>query len=126
MNNIIEIPSQCLEVTPGYSWELSLDVLFEGDRIEDIDLWDLEVVIWGRNDKLFTLIKGNGLFIENETLDDDSIIKVITIKLTEEQTLSLKSYPKPNFSLTIREPNEGATIYFVGTYVFSKYPPKCL
>lgn len=126
MSDIIEIPSQCLEVTPGYVWELSLDILFENERLEDLNSWNLESVIWGKNEKIITLSKDNGLYIQNEILEDDSIIQVVTIKLTEEQTLLLKRYPKPNFSLTLTEPDSDNHVYFVGTMVFSKYPPKCL
>lgn len=126
MSNIVELPEQCLEITPGYVWELSLDIKFNKERIEDIDLWDIESIMWGKNEKLIVLNKGNGISIKNHELEDGSIIKLVSIRLTEEQTLLLKKYTKPNFSLNIKAPEDDYITYFVGYISFSRFPPKCL
>lgn len=121
----VALPSAVVEVTPGYSWRLDLDVLFDGQRPADWPSWNVRMHVW--SDKIrFTLANGAGVAFE--PIDDAPgaagpvVVPVITMDAG--RTESLRGERQINYLIDLEAPDGDAEDYFSGllTILLSPHP----
>lgn len=118
------LPDAATTITPGYSWRLDLDILFNGERPDDWPLWTVRMHVW--SDCLrFSLTPGEGVtFEEVEGLAGASTPQVIpVVEMTEAQTLALRGERSIHYVIDLAPPDGDAEDYFAGSIKTVFSPP---
>lgn len=118
------LPAEAVTITPGYSWRLDLDVLFDGERPNDWPEWNVRVHIWG-DGVAFTLVPGSGVrFDEVDGLDGEEGPHVIPIiEMTAQQTEALRTGGNFKYLIDMTPPGGVAEDYFSGPVKVLYAPP---
>lgn len=119
------LPVEAVTITPGYSWRLDLDILFDKQRPDDWPDWDVRMHVWG-DGVSFTLSPGNGVrFDEVDGLDGAEEPHVIPIiEMTAQQTESLRKAGNLKYLIDVTPPGGVREDYFAGPLKVQFAPPR--
>lgn len=118
------LPAEAVTITPGYSWRLDLDILFDGERPTDWPDWIVRMHIWSDTLRM-TLSPGNGVqFIAVEGLPKLSAAHVIpVIELTAAQTAHCGQAGRLSYLIDLTAPEGETEDYFFGYITKLPAPP---
>lgn len=118
------LPVEAMTITPGYSWRLDLDVLFDKERPDDWPDWIVRMHIWG-DGTAFTLIPGSGVrFSEVDGLEGADGPHVIPIiEMTAQQTEGLRASANLKYLIDLTAPGGEPEDYFSGPLKLLYAPP---
>lgn len=118
------LPVEAVTITPGYSWRLDLDVLFDKERPADWPDWIVRMHVWGE-EIAFTLAPGCGVrFDAVDNLDGAEGPHVIPIiEMTAQQTESLRGHTGLQYLIDLTAPGGEAEDYFAGPLKTIYAPP---
>lgn len=118
------LPIEAVTITPGYSWRLDLDVLFDRERPDDWPEWAVRMHVWG-DGTAFSLTPGSGVRFEPiaglEGADEPQIIPVI--EMAAAQTESLRGRKDLQYLIDLAAPGGEPEDYFSGPIKLLYAPP---
>lgn len=108
----VALPIEAVTITPGYSWRLDLDVMFDGERPDDWPNWTVRALIWGDTASL-KLTPGNGISFEAvPEIEGAPIIPII--RLSADQTDGLRGCQALQYIIDLAPEGEDPVDYFAG------------
>lgn len=119
------LPQEAVTITPGYSWRIDLDVLFDGERPQDWPEWRVRMHIWGTGVAM-SLTIGDGVrfdYIEPPPHGGDVPIMVPIIELTAHKTEMLRDTQALQYLIDIASPDGEPEDYFSGQLKTIYSPP---
>lgn len=127
MSQRAALPDAAMTVTPGYSWRLDLDVMFNGVRPDDWQDWGVRMHVWG-DCAAFSLTVGDGVsFVEVADLHDATSPHVIpVIQMTPSRTAMLRDAQAINYVIDLQAPGGEPEDYFAGRIKTAFGPPQGL
>lgn len=118
------LPASVTTITPGYAWELVLDVQFAGERPDDWPDWGIRMHIWHDTAALrLTLEQGAGISIEPVELAQGLTAPVPVIRLTAAQTEALRPSGLVHYVIDLTAPGGEPEDYLAGTITRIYAPP---
>lgn len=118
-------PAAIMTVSPGYPWQLVLDVKFDGERPTDWPLWRIRMHVWADDFVGFSITTGHGISIEPVTLPgEQASVEIPVIRMTGAQTESLRLLKSaPLYTIDLQPPGGEVEDYFAGNISRSFSPP---
>jgi len=124
MSQRAAIPDAAMTITPGYSWRLDLDVMFNGVRPDDWPDWCVRMHVWG-GCQAFSLTVGDGVrFAEVPDLHEADAPHVIpVIEMSAARTSMLRDVPAITYVIDLQAPGGEPEDYFAGQIKTVFAPP---
>jgi len=114
-------PAEIMTVSPGYPWQLFLDVKFDGTRPADWSLWQVRMHVWADGFAGFSLVPGQGVSFESLAQGGATIP---VIRMSGAQTESLRNLAGPIFyTIDLQPPDGEVEDYFAGNISRTFSPP---
>ena len=109
------LPQEAATITPGYSWQIILDVLFDGERPQDWQFWDVRMHVWS-DDFRFTLSPGAGVSFEPvDDLEGETFPRIVPVlTMTEAQTNLARGTKPTHYLIDFKAPGGLREDYFAG------------
>lgn len=119
------LPEASTTITPGYSWELILDVLFDNVRPDDWGLWGVRMLVWSELVGA-KMEPGSGVTFEPQTglLNAGGPVVVPVIRMTGAQTELFRNAPTINYILDLKPPEGEEIPYLGGSMRLAPTPPR--
>jgi hypothetical protein len=109
------LPQEAATITPGYSWQIVLDVLFDGERPQDWEMWEIRMHVW-TDEVSFKLTPGDGVSFEPiEDLEGETFPRILpVITMTAQQTEVLRGAKPAHYVIDFKAPGGERDDYFAG------------
>lgn len=116
----VPLPTEATVITPGYSWAIDLDVLFDGQRPVDWTSWTIRMHVWSEQSRV-TVTNGAGV-----SFGVVNGIMMPTVRLTGEQTNLFRNSNLIQYVVDFTSPTGvgDAEDYFAGVITKAIAPPQ--
>lgn len=116
------LPIEAVTITPGYSWRLDLDVMFDAERPEDWPNWHVRARIWSETVQI-SLTPGNGISFE-AVPEIEGVPVIPIIRLSAAQTDDLRGCQALQYVIDMAPAGAEPVDYFAGPMKVAFGPPR--
>jgi hypothetical protein len=118
------LPQAAVTITPGYSWQLDLDIAFDGERPDDWDQWVVRMHVYSETVR-FTLKPGDGVTFEAvpDLPNASAPVVIPIIRMSAARTESLRDAKLIHYTIDLKAPGDEAEDYFAGSLSRVPGPP---